>query len=157
MKQWTRPVVVLGGGVALAVYVALDSVLGDLIDVLHDGIGGVPGQLAVLWSRSLVGDGLFVTGTIAAVVVGLTSKRTLAILYATLITWITYAVAATATYPVPTFGEGSTGRTGPENFGYMLVGTPVLGIFGLVFTALTLLVGRRYVAHVRALAGWQAL
>lgn len=143
MKLLARPVLLLGGGVGLAAYVAVDSVLGDLADTLRKGILGIPGQFVDLWSKSFVGDCLFVVGTVTAVVVGLITKGKPAVAYAALITWITYAAAATATYPVPTFGEGSTGPTGPENLGWMLVGTPIVGIFGLGFTVTVLLLARK--------------
>jgi hypothetical protein len=121
-------------------YIALDSVLGSLAD----GTLASPSEFVSLWSASWEGDVFFVVGSLGALAFGVFVKGKRAIVFAVLITWATYSVAATAALSLPTFGEGSASPPGFQNLGYWLVFTPVVGIIGIVFCAAAVVALRRW-------------
>ena len=131
----------LAASAALPIYVFLNSVLGGLVTIAPH-----PDGFIVLWASSLIGDVVFVAGSIAAIAVGVLTKSKWAYLYAALIVWATFSIAATATLSLPTFGEGSSSPANAGNLGYWIVFTPVVGVLGIGFTLASVAAARNFIA-----------
>jgi hypothetical protein len=115
-----------------AVYTGVSSVLG-----LIWWLG--PIGVLVVWSTSIAADVVFVVGSIAAAVVGVTVAKSTrgSMALAGAITWLTYGIAAEIA--LRAFGtllaDGSPPPDGPS-LGIVLLDAPLIGIAGVAFAAI---------------------
>jgi hypothetical protein len=116
----------------LAIYVAVSSVLGLLLWLGPVGV-------LVVWSMSIAADVVFVVGSIAGALVGVTVAKSTrgSIALAGVITWLTYGIAADIA--LKAFGTPLGGGSPPPdsfpNLGIVLVDAPLVGLAGVAFAA----------------------
>jgi len=121
----------------LVAYVALSSGLGLILLIVSAGLLGV----LLVWSTSITADIVFVIGSIAGAVAGITLFRSRrgSIAVTLAITWLTYGIAADIA--LKAFGNllqggaASAGSDNLPNLWIVLADAPLIGLAGVAFAS----------------------
>jgi Na+-transporting NADH:ubiquinone oxidoreductase subunit NqrE len=121
----------------LAGYIGLSSVLGLVLLIMSEGLLGV----LLVWSTSIAADIVFVIGSIAGAVAGVTLARSRrsSIALTAVITSLTYGIAAEiALIAFSGLAQGTSPAPSPDNLpnlGIVLADAPLLGLAGVAFAS----------------------
>jgi hypothetical protein len=122
----------------LAAYIGLSSVLGLVLLIMSEGLLGV----LLVWSTSIAADIVFVIGSIAGAVAGVTvaKSRRGSIALTAVIIWLTYGIAAEiALTAFSSLAQDASPTVSPDNLpnvGIVLADAPLLGLTGVAFASI---------------------